>query len=252
MMLVTRREGKTLKRYGHLSTGNYNPRTAKLYTDLSHLTADAAITTDMEHVFVHLASQSKLPRLSKLWMAPFHLHDKLVARIDALGEAAGRGDSTRIVAKMNSLTDEALIRSLMQAGAQGVQIDLIVRGACMLPAQVPGRTGNIRVRSVIGRFLEHSRVFYFRQGEVEDLYLSSADWMNRNMVRRVELAWPVTDPTLRQRIVDECLVAYLHDGVDAWDLGADGRYRRVPHTPHVTAHGAQAALMARYARNDKA
>ncbi|OYQ40037.1 polyphosphate kinase 1 [Rhodoferax sp. TH121] len=251
MMLVTRREGKALKRYGHLSTGNYNPRTAKLYTDLSHLTADAAITTDMEHVFVHLASQSKLPRLTKLWMAPFHLHRNLVAKIDALGDAAGRGESTRIVAKMNSLTDEALIRSLMRAGEQGVQVDLIVRGACMLPAQVPGRTANIRVRSVIGRFLEHSRVFYFRQGEVEDLYLSSADWMNRNMVRRVELAWPVTDPALRQRIVDECLVAYLHDGVDAWDLGADGRYLRVPHTPHVAAHGAQAALMARYARSDK-
>ncbi len=251
MMLITRREGKALKRYGHLSTGNYNPRTAKLYTDLSHLTADAAITTDMEHVFVHLASQSKLPRLSKLWMAPFHLHRNLVAKIDALGDAAGRGESTRIVAKMNSLTDEALIRSLMRAGEQGVQIDLIVRGACMLPAQVPGRTENIRVRSVIGRFLEHSRVFYFRQGEVEDLYLSSADWMNRNMVRRVELAWPVTDAALRQRIVDECLVAYLHDGVDAWDLGADGRYLRVPHTPHVAAHGAQAALMARYARSDK-
>ncbi len=251
MMLITRREGKALKRYGHLSTGNYNPRTAKLYTDLSHLTADAAITTDMEHVFVHLASQSKLPRLSKLWMAPFHLHRNLVAKIDALGDAAGRGESTRIVAKMNSLTDEALIRSLMRAGEQGVQIDLIVRGACMLPAQVPGRTENIRVRSVIGRFLEHSRVFYFRQGEVEDLYLSSADWMNRNMVRRVELAWPVTDAALRQRIVDECLVAYLHDGVDAWDLGADGRYLRVPHTPNVAAHGAQAALMARYARSDK-
>ncbi|MBX9816715.1 MAG: polyphosphate kinase 1 [Burkholderiaceae bacterium] len=252
MMLITRREGKALKRYGHLSTGNYNPRTAKLYTDLSHLTADASITTDMEHVFVHLASQSKLPRLSKMWMAPFHLHRNLVAKIDALGDAASRGVSTRIVAKMNSLTDEALIRSLMRAGEQGVQIDLIVRGACMLPAQVPGSTENIRVRSVIGRFLEHSRVFYFRQDEVEDLYLSSADWMNRNMVRRVELAWPVTDPALRQRIVDECLVAYLHDGVDAWDLGADGRYQRVPHMPHVPAHGAQAALMARYARNDKA
>jgi polyphosphate kinase len=250
MMLITRREGKSLKRYGHLSTGNYNPRTAKLYTDLSHLTADTAITTDMEHVFVHLASQSRLPRLSKLWMAPFHLHRNLVAKIDALGVAAARGESTRIVAKMNSLTDEALIRSLMRAGAQGVQIDLIVRGACMLPAQVPGRTENIRVRSVIGRFLEHSRVFYFRQGEVQDLYLSSADWMNRNMVRRVELAWPVTDPVLRQRIVDECLVAYLHDGVDAWDLGADGRYQRVPHTPHIPAHGAQAALMVRYARKD--
>ena len=250
MMLITRREGKALKRYGHLSTGNYNPRTAKLYTDLSHLTADASITTDMEHVFVHLASQSKLPRLSKMWMAPFHLHRNLVAKIDALGDAASRGVSTRIVAKMNSLTDEALIRSLMRAGEQGVQIDLIVRGACMLPAQVPGSTDNIRVRSVIGRFLEHSRVFYFRQGEAEDLYLSSADWMNRNMVRRVELAWPVTDPALRQRIVDECLVAYLHDGVDAWDLGADGRYQRVQHSPHAPAHGAQAALMARYARSD--
>nr|WP_315496203.1 polyphosphate kinase 1 [uncultured Rhodoferax sp.] len=253
MMLITRREGKSLKRYGHLSTGNYNPRTARLYTDISHLTADTSITTDMEHVFVHLASQSKLPRLSKLWMAPFHLHRNLVAKIDALGDAAGRGESTRIVAKMNSLTDEALIRSLMRAGAQGVQIDLIVRGACMLPAQVPGRTENIRVRSVIGRFLEHSRVFYFRQGEVEDLYLSSADWMNRNMVRRVELAWPVTDPVLRQRMVDECLVAYLHDGVDAWDLGADGRYQRVQaHSPHTPAHGAQAALMARYGHHTKA
>ena len=251
MMLITRREGKSLKRYGHLSTGNYNPRTAKLYTDLSHLTADASITTDMEHVFVHLASQSKLPRLSKLWMAPFHLHRNLVAKIDALGTAAARGESTRIVAKMNSLTDETLIRSLMRAGAQGVQIDLIVRGACMLPAQVPGRTENIRVRSVIGRFLEHSRVFYFRRGEAEDLYLSSADWMNRNMVRRVELSWPVTDPVLRQRIVDECLVAYLHDGVDAWDMDAEGRYQRVQRgSPHAPAHGAQAALMARYVRND--
>lgn len=251
MMLITRREGKSLKRYGHLSTGNYNPRTAKLYTDVSHLTADVALTTDMEHVFVHLASQSKLPRLSKLWLAPFYLHRKLIAKIDALGEAAARGVETRIVVKMNSLTDEALIRSLMAAGSQGVKIDLIVRGACMLPAQVPGYTDNIRVRSVIGRFLEHSRVFYFRQGAVEDLYLSSADWMNRNMVRRVELAWPVTDPVQRQRIVDECLVAYLHDGVDAWDLGGDGVYRRQEARADVPAYGAQAALMSRYARNDK-
>jgi polyphosphate kinase len=247
MMLITRREGRSLKRYGHLSTGNYNPRTAKLYTDISHLTADTAITTDMEHVFVHLASQSKLPRLAKLWMAPFQLQRKLIARIDALGLAAAQGQPARIVAKMNALTDEALIQSLLRAGASGVKIDLIVRGACMLPARVPGYTDNIRVRSVIGRFLEHSRVFYFRLAEVEDLYLCSADWMNRNMVRRVELAWPVTDPTLRQRIVDECLVAYLHDGVDAWDLGADGQYRLVQAVPGQVAHGAQAALMARYA-----
>lgn len=247
MMLITRREGRSLKRYGHLSTGNYNPRTAKLYTDISHLTADTAITTDMEHVFVHLASQSKLPRLAKLWMAPFQLQRNLVARIDALAQAAAKGQATRIVAKMNALTDEDLIQSLLRAGANGVKIDLIVRGACMLPAGVRGYTDNIRVRSVIGRFLEHSRVFYFRQAEVEDLYLCSADWMNRNMVRRVELAWPVTDPALRQRIVDECLVAYLHDGVDAWDLGADGQYRLVQATPGQAAHGAQAALMARYA-----
>jgi len=246
MMLITRREGRLLKRYGHLSTGNYNPRTARLYTDLSHITADAALTTDMEHVFVHLASQCRLPKLRKVWLAPFHLHRNLIAKIDALALAASRGKEARIVAKMNSLTDEALIRSLMHAGRQGVKIDLIVRGACMLPAQVPGHTDNIRVRSVIGRFLEHSRVFYFREDGVEDLYLSSADWMNRNMVRRVELAWPVTDPVQRQRIVDECLVAYLHDGVDAWDLGADGTYKRVHVEDKSAAHGAQGALMVRY------
>jgi len=251
MMLITRREGKSLKRYGHLSTGNYNPRTAKLYTDISHITADTALTTDMEHVFVHLASQSRLPRLSKLWMAPFHLHRNLVARIDALGKAAEKGRSCRIVAKMNALTDDALIASLMRAGRSGVKIDLIVRGACMLPAQVPGHTDNIRVRSIIGRLLEHSRVFYFREGEVEDLYLSSADWMNRNMVRRVELAWPVTDEQQKRRIVDECLVAYLHDTVDAWELGPDGTYSRITQD-NKPAHGAQAALMARYGRASRA
>jgi polyphosphate kinase len=245
MMLITRREGKQLKRYGHLSTGNYNPRTARLYTDISHITADPAITGDMEHVFVHLASQSRLPRLRKLWMAPFFLHRNLLAKIDALAAAAASGTACRIVVKMNALTDEALIHGLMRAGQQGVQIDLIVRGACMLPAQVRGMTDNIRVRSVVGRFLEHSRVFYFRAGAVEDLYLSSADWMNRNMVRRVELAWPVTDPVLRQRIVDECLVAYLHDSLDAWILGPDGKYTRA-RAVGKSAHGAQQALMGRY------
>jgi polyphosphate kinase len=249
MMLVTRREGKLLKRYGHLSTGNYNPRTAKLYTDISHITADTALTTDMEHVFVHLASQSKLPRLKKMWMAPFHLHRKMVEKIDALGRAAVLGKDCRIVAKMNALTDETLIYSLISAGKQGVKIDLIVRGACMLPAQIPGQTNNIRVRSVIGRFLEHSRVFYFRQDAQEDLYLSSADWMSRNMVRRVELAWPVTDPVLRQRIVDECLVAYLHDQVDAWDLGHNGEYTRTQAQWGRRPHGAQDALMGRYGSN---
>jgi polyphosphate kinase len=153
---------------------------------------------------------------------------------------------------MNALTDEPLIRALVNAGQKGVRIDLIMRGACTLPAQVPGVTDNIRVRSVIGRFLEHSRVFYFRCEEDESLYLSSADWMNRNMMRRIELAWPVTDPVLRQRLIDECLVAYLHDTKDAWSLQPDGVYQRVdrllaePTGSVPTLHGAQDALMARY------
>jgi polyphosphate kinase len=251
MMLVTRREGKSLKRYGHLSTGNYNPRTARLYTDISHLTADPVITAEMDHVFVHLASQSRMPRMARMWMAPFHLHRNLIAKIDALAREAESGKDTRIVAKMNSLTDEALVRSLIAAGQRGVKIDLIVRGACVLPARVPGYTDNIRVRSVIGRLLEHSRVFYFRVEAEDELYLSSADWMNRNMVRRVELAWPVTDAALRQRLVDECLVAYLHDGVDAWDMDASGAYVRQPMPAGQAAHSAQRALMERYGRFDK-
>jgi polyphosphate kinase len=243
MLLVTRREGRHLVRYGHLSTGNYNPRTAKLYTDISYLTAEPLLTADMDSVFVHLASQSRLPKLNHLLLAPLHLQRRLIEKIDALGDAAANGKKTRIVAKMNALTDEDLMLALVRAGQRGVKIDLIVRGACMLPAQVKGVSENIRVRSVIGRFLEHSRVFYFRSGGEETLLLSSADWMNRNMLRRIELAWPVTDPVIRQRIIDECLVAYLHDGVDAWDLQANGTYT---HVKSSRGHGAQAALMARY------
>jgi polyphosphate kinase len=247
MLLVTRREGKQLVRYAHLSTGNYNPHTARLYTDLSFLTTDPALTADVENVFVHLASHSRLPRLTQVWMAPFHLQRKLIDRIDALAEGAAKGVKARIVLKMNALTDQALILALLRAGQQGVPIDLIVRGACMLPAGVPGLSDNIRVRSIIGRFLEHSRVFYSCLGEDEQLYLSSADWMNRNMLRRVELAWPIRDPVLRQRIIDECLVAYLHDDQDAWELMSDGRYKQSKHAADGKGHGAQDALMGRYA-----
>ncbi len=247
MLLVTRREGRNMVRYGHLSTGNYNPRTARLYTDVSYLTAEPTLTLDMDNVFVHLASQSRLPKLHHLLLAPFQLQRRLIEKINALADAAAKGKPTRIVAKMNALTDEDLMLALVKAGQCGVKIDLIVRGACMLPAQVPGMTDNIRVRSVIGRFLEHSRVFYFRCDALEELYLSSADWMNRNMLRRIELAWPVTDTKIRQRIIDECLVAYLHDGVDAWDLQSNGHYTRVNAGHHGKGHGAQAALIARYA-----
>jgi polyphosphate kinase len=244
MLLITRREGRSLRRYGHLSTGNYNRRTASLYTDISYLTADADITSDMDQLFSHLASQSRLPKMKRLLVAPFQLHDDMQRRIAAVGDAAARGAVGRIVIKMNALTDLPLIEALLEAGQKGAKIDLIVRGACMLPARVAGLSENIRVRSVIGRFLEHSRVFYFCADQDESLYLSSADWMSRNMTRRIELAWPVLDPVLRQRIIDECLTAYLHDGRDAWDLAADGQYHRVGLT--APGHGAQSALMQRY------
>ena len=247
MLLVTRREGRALVRYAHLSTGNYNSRTARLYTDVSYLTADPQLTADVDAVFVHMASQTRLPRLNRILMAPFHLQRKLIDKIALVGQAAERGLPARIVLKMNALTDEQLMVALVRAGRQGARIDLVVRGACMLPAQVPGLTDNIRVRSIVGRFLEHSRVFYFRAAEAEELYLSSADWMNRNMLRRIEIAWPVTDPVLRQRIVDECLVAYLHDDRDAWDLRPDGTYQPVRELPGSLGHGAQDALMARWA-----
>ncbi|MDO5692048.1 MAG: polyphosphate kinase 1 [Pseudomonadota bacterium] len=243
MLLVTRREGRQLRRYGHLSTGNYNPRTAALYTDLSYLTADARLTSDMDQLFVHLASHSRLPRMQRMLLAPFTLHKQMLAKIDAVAAAARRGRDGRIVAKMNALTDEALIVALLRAGDAGAKVDLIVRGACMLPAAL---TPNIRVRSIIGRFLEHSRVFYFRADADEQLWLSSADWMNRNMLRRVETAWQVTDPVLRQRIIDECLIAYLHDARDAWLMEEGGHYRSVVAPGEQPGPGAQSALMERY------
>jgi polyphosphate kinase len=245
MLLVTRREGRVLKRYGHLSTGNYNPRTAKLYTDLSYLTSDVRMTADMETLFVHLASPSRLGRMNKLWSAPFFLQKNMVEKIEAVGAAAAKGLPARIVAKMNSLTDPVLVHALISAGQKGAQIDLIVRGACMLPAGIPGKTDNIRVRSIIGRFLEHSRVFFFETDTVQDFYLSSADWMSRNMTRRVELAWPVLELSLRQRLIDECLLAYLHDTRNAWTLDADGKYRRVEKQGRKP-QSAQALLMQKY------
>jgi polyphosphate kinase len=247
MLLVTRREGRLLKRYGHLSTGNYNPRTAKLYTDLSYLTSDVRMTADMETLFVHLASPSRLSKMHKLWAAPFFLQKNMVEKIEAVGAAAAKGLPARIVAKMNSLTDPVLVHALISAGQKGAQIDLIVRGACMLPAGIPGKTDNIRVRSIIGRFLEHSRVFFFETDTVQDIYLSSADWMSRNMTRRVELAWPVLELSLRQRLIDECLLAYLHDTRNAWTLDADGKYRRVEKQGRKP-QSAQALLMQKYSQ----
>ena len=246
MLLITRREGRYLKHYAHLSTGNYNPLTAKLYTDISFMTKDPAITGDVENIFIHLASQSTLPKLKTIWLAPFDLQTNLIAAIDRVAKGVRLGRAGRIVLKMNSLTDERLALALIQASRWGVDIDLIVRGACILPAQVPGVSERIKVRSIVGRFLEHSRVFYFRSGEDEKLYLSSADWMNRNMLRRIELAWPVQEESLKRRVIDECLVAYLHDTKDAWQLGSAGEYVAVLDKQNTNPLSAQEALMRRY------
>jgi polyphosphate kinase len=225
MLLVMRREGAGLKYYGHLSTGNYNPRTARLYTDVSMLTADPLITRDMEHLFRHIASQVKLPRMHKLMVAPFNLHKQMLAKIRAAELAAKAGKPASIILKMNALTDEMLVKALVKAGRAGVEIDLILRGACILPVDAKGLDGRIRVRSIIGRLLEHSRIFYFKIDNIENMWLSSADWMNRNMLRRVEIAWPIIDAKNRARILQECCQVYLEDNHDAWLLQSDGSYK---------------------------
>ena len=245
LLLATRKEGRHMVRYAHLSTGNYNSKTARLYTDLGFLTTDPEITADADAVFRHLASLNPLDRTKRLLVAPFDLQSTLVELMQKVAGAARAGRPARIVAKFNALTDPVLIGALLEAGQAGAEIDLIVRGACMLPPGVPGLSERIRVRSVVGRFLEHTRVLYFRWGESERdeaLYLSSADWMTRNMLRRIEIAWPVRDPALRQRVIDECLVPYLHDGRDAWVLESDGRYRRAGED----GLSAQQALVARH------
>jgi polyphosphate kinase len=245
LLLVTRREGRSLRRYAHLSTGNYNPKTARLYTDVGWLTADAQLTADADAVFQQLASQVRLRAPHQLLTAPLRLHRQLLRHLGQVRAAAADGRAARVVVKINALTDAALIDALLAAAQAGAQVDLIVRGACLLRPGVPGVSDRVRVRSVVGRFLEHSRVLYFRWGDGDDeelLYLSSADWMGRNMFRRIEVAWPVRDARQRQRIIDECLVPYLRDSLDAWQLDADGHYRRV----RGAGVGAQQALMRRY------
>ena len=247
LLLVTRREQARLRRYAHLSTGNYNPKTARQYTDLGYFTAARDLTADADAVFQQLASLGRMKPLKCLLQAPFTLHKQMLAHIEKVAAAARAGQRARIVVKVNALTDVPLIHALIRCGRDGADIDLIVRGACMLPPGIAGATQNIRVRSVVGRFLEHSRVCYFGWGDADAdqaLFLSSADWMGRNMFGRIEVAWPVRDAQLRQRVIDECLVPYLRDRQDAWLLQADGHYERIG----SDGPGAQQALVQRYSQ----
>jgi polyphosphate kinase len=238
MALVLRREPDGLRRYAHLGTGNYNPTTARFYTDFGLLTSDDEITADVNEVFIHLTSMTRPTQLSAMWLAPFSLQKEIVKAIRQEAAIAREGKPARIIAKMNSLTDESVIRALYEASNEGVRIDLIVRGACSLRPGVPGLSENIRVRSIVGRFLEHTRVYYFRNNLRNDVYLGSADWMNRNLFRRVEVAFPIRSPALKKRVLREGLQVYLKDNVNAWELGSDGRYRR------RKARGSQAAFSA--------
>jgi polyphosphate kinase len=242
MILVVRRESGHLRHYVHLGTGNYHDRTARLYTDFGLFTSDAAIGEDVHKLFLQLTSIGRVSKLKKLLQSPFSLHKELLGKIEREAENARRGKPARIMAKLNALVDPQLIQGLYGASQAGVEIDLIVRGVCCLRPGVAGTSEHIRVRSIIGRFLEHTRVYWFQNGGKEDVLLASADWMERNFFRRVEVAFPIEDGALRARVVKEALSFYLSDNTQAWILQADGSYRRL--SPNGDAPlSAQGALL---------
>jgi polyphosphate kinase len=228
MALVVRREdgeqGKVLRRYVHLATGNYHPRTARLYTDFGLLTANEDICADVNEVFKQLTGLGRASKMKHLWYSPFTLHKRIVAAIRNEAKLATEGKPARIIAKMNALLEPQIIEELYLASNAGAKIELIVRGVCALKPGIPELSANIRVRSIIGRFLEHSRIFYFGNDGAEDVYLASADWMDRNFFRRIELCFPVLDPALKRRVVREGLQPYLDDNCQAWVMNAEGGY----------------------------
>lgn len=225
-LLVRRDPDGVTRRYAHLGTGNYNPDTARFYTDISLLTADPEITSAVHDVFHYLTARSEAESYEPLLVAPLTLAEKLTRMIQREAEHAAEGRGGRIIAKMNSLLDPGIIQVLYDASQAGVEIDLIVRGICSLRPGIPGVSDRIRVRSIVGRFLEHSRIFYFANGGEEEMYCGSADWMPRNFYERCEVVFPVRDPALRHRLKDEILAAYLSDRAKARLETARGAYLR--------------------------
>lgn len=242
MLLIVRREEAGLRRYVHMSTGNYHQVTSRLYTDIGLLTADPDIGEDAHLLFLQLSGLGPIIKLKRLLHSPFTLHRELMAKIRREAAHARAGRPARIIAKINALNEAGVIEELYRASGAGVQIDLIVRGACALRPGIPGISDNIRVRSIVGRFLEHSRVYWFQNEHRPEIWCSSADWMERNLLRRVEICFPILDPDLAQRLYEETLVNYLADNTQAWILQSDGSY--VQTTPgEDEAHTAQTALM---------
>ena len=242
LLMVVRREERGLRRYVHLATGNYHARTAKLYTDFGLFTCNDEITADVNEVFLQLTGLGRASKLKHLWQAPFTLHKNVLRAIRAEIAHATAGRPAKIVAKMNALLEPEVIAALYEASKAGVQIDLIVRGVCALRPGIPGVSENIRVRSIIGRFLEHSRVFHFLNGGKDDVYLSSADWMGRNFFGRVEVCFPVLDAILKQRVIDEGLKPYLDCAAQAWTMDQHGMYHAPP-ADAAADNSAQALLL---------
>src|ERR1700736_2394235 len=234
LLMVVRREEKGLRRYCHLGTGNYHPKTAKLYTDYGLLTADESIGEDIHEIFLQLTGLTQIPRPRKLLHAPFSMHQALLAKIEREAEHAVAGKAARIIAKLNAVTEPTVIQALYRASRAGFDIDLIVRGVCCLRPGVPGVSERIKVRSIVGRFLEHSRVYYFENAGLREVYCGSADWMDRNLFRRIEGAFPVASPELQARVTED-LQLYLADDCQAWTLSADGSYARAGAHGHISA-----------------
>jgi len=242
MLLIVRREKGALRRYVHLSTGNYHQVTSRIYTDFGLMTADADIGSDTHKLFQQISGLGPVIELKRLWQSPFTLHHWVLQTIEREIAHAQAGRPARIVAKINAVNEASVVELLYKASCAGVQIDLIVRGACSLRPGVPGVSENIRVRSIVGRFLEHSRVYWFANGGNAEIYCASADWMERNLLRRIEVCFPIIDPELAQRVYAEALENYLADNTQAWLLHADGTYVRA--TPgDDMPHSAQQSLL---------
>jgi polyphosphate kinase len=252
MCLVVRREGRRMRHYAHLGTGNYNPRTARYYTDLSHFTARADITHDVGQLFNTLTGFGRSPKFRHLLVAPYSLHRRINALIATETRNAAAGHPARIIAKMNSLLDKATIDALYGASQAGVKIDLIVRGTCSLVPGVPGLSENIRVRSVVGRFLEHARAAYFENARGEPVILAgSADWMPRNFFRRVEVVFPIRDPALRRWVTEEFFGDELRDTSNTRLLHPNGAYSPVPRRGSERTFSVHAHLMAAATRRSR-
>lgn len=226
MAMVVRRENGELRRYAHLSTGNYHPKTARIYTDLGLFTCHPEICADVNDVFAQLTGLGKSNKLKHLWQSPFNLKTNLLKAIAHETQIAKSGKPAKIIAKMNALLEQDIIEALYTASQAGVKIELIVRGVCALIPGIAGISQNITVRSVVGRFLEHTRIFYFYNQGAEDLYLSSADWMYRNLYKRIEICFPILNPKIKKRIIKEALKYYLKDYSQGWLMNADGSYRK--------------------------